>query len=153
MNIAIDFDGTVVEQNRPYDDVSGEFDLMPGALEALKALKEAGHVLFLWSARSAFHLRRDWRMNPLWIARPDLLDLPRWNKSKELNEARYQAMLKYVTTGPLKGVFDAVDTGMSGKPSVDLFIDDKARQLGGSGLNWSDVADTYGEEADAEATE
>lgn len=44
--IAIDFDGTIVEHRFPY---IGE--PMPGAFEVIKELKEAGHLLILWTCR------------------------------------------------------------------------------------------------------
>lgn len=143
MNIAIDFDDTIV-QRKPYDNTDGHFEFVSGAREALYALKRAGHLLLLWSARSSLHLRRDWRLNALWVARPDRFDQARIEKSYELNERRYQEMLRFVAL-ELPDVFDAIDGGCSGKPSVDVFIDDKALLLGGAGVSWAEVAHAYGE--------
>lgn len=46
MIIAVDFDGTIVEHKFPK--IGPE---LPGAIEALKDLQEAGHKVILWSIR------------------------------------------------------------------------------------------------------
>lgn len=46
MNIAVDFDGTIVEHR--YPDIGRE---IPFAVETLKALTQDGHRLILWSVR------------------------------------------------------------------------------------------------------
>jgi hypothetical protein len=45
--IAIDFDGTIVEQKFPE---IGK--LLPGAVKAIRQLKEDGHKIIIWSCRS-----------------------------------------------------------------------------------------------------
>lgn len=47
MNIAIDFDGTIVEHEYP---LIGR--LVPGAIEGIKAIQAAGHTVMLWTMRS-----------------------------------------------------------------------------------------------------
>lgn len=47
MIIAIDFDGTIVTHEYPRIGQP-----VPGALETMKELQEAGHVLILWTMRS-----------------------------------------------------------------------------------------------------
>jgi len=50
MTIAVDFDGTVVEEteDNPYPDFGG---FLPGAVETLKELAAQGHILILWTCR------------------------------------------------------------------------------------------------------
>lgn len=47
MIIAVDFDGTIVEHAFP--EIGKE---LPGAFDALKMMKEAGHKLILWTCRN-----------------------------------------------------------------------------------------------------
>jgi hypothetical protein len=145
MIIAVDFDNTIVAARHPYDDLKTPLQFLPGAKEGLLALKNADHVLLLWSARSSLCLRVDWRLNPLWASGTVPLDVDAWQENVALEEARYQQMLDFVAK-ELPGVFDAVDNGCMGKPIVDLFIDDKAVQsVGILGMNWQTIARTYGE--------
>ena len=46
LTIAVDFDGTIVEH--AYPKIGKE---IPGAIATIKALKAAGHTVFLWTAR------------------------------------------------------------------------------------------------------
>jgi len=46
MVIAVDFDGTIVEHEFP--DIG---PLKPGAVDALKAFKKAGHQIVIWTCR------------------------------------------------------------------------------------------------------
>lgn len=149
MIFAIDFDGTIVEQDKPYDQVDGEFNFVPGAREALWALKRAGHTLLLWSNRASHALRKDWTSNPLWRAdtKTWAVAIQRVEASYQLNEQRYQEMLDFVER-ELPGLFDAIDNGEGSKPIVDKFVDDKAVQLGGSGVSWEELRTTHGEPDD-----
>ena len=47
----------------------------------------------------------------------------------------------------LPDVFDAIDDGVQGKPSADLYLDDKALCLGygAYGVDWGEVITMYGE--------
>lgn len=53
MIIAIDFDGTIVEDKYPE---IGAF--RPGAVEAIKQLRRDGYVLLLWTCRTGLELGR-----------------------------------------------------------------------------------------------
>ena len=141
MRIAVDFDGTIVQQDKPYDQTNGQFTFIPGAKEALLSLKAAGHQLLLYSARASKHHRVDVTLDPLWT-----------NKKKkpparyyEINNARFQEMCDFVGR-ELPGVFNAIDTGDAGKPTVDVFIDDRAIRLGASGFSWAEIQEQYGDE-------
>jgi len=142
VRIAIDFDGTIVEQDKPYDQVDGEFRFTPGAKETLLRLKAAGHLLLLWSARASWHHRVDIRLDPFFAAHPWILEDP--NKFYATNQARFAEMHSFVER-ELPGVFTAIDDGSYGKPTVDVFIDDRALRLGGSGLTWAEVGELYGD--------
>ena len=125
MRIAIDFDGTIVDDSHAYDDTSTPLVFNHGAREALYSLKRAGHWLMLWSGRSTVGSQM---------------------LSSTLNKARLKQMLEFVAR-ELPTVFDAVDDGHSGKPSVDLFIDDKAIRFGADmgGVGWKRIAGAFGQ--------
>ncbi len=146
MVISIDFDGTIVVQEGAYDDVETPLRFMHGAKETLNQLKEAGHVLLLWSNRASHALRFDPTKDPFVRAGVKQVDPERWRKSQPVNEARYQQMLDFVAA-ELPGVFDAIDDGAGSKPICDLFVDDKAVSFGKglNGMSWYDIASVYGE--------
>ncbi len=147
MFFGIDFDGTVVQQDgRPYDDLDLPLEFMPGAKDALLALKRAGHVLLLWSARMSASLLVDPNLDPLVRAGKRAVDYATWANSLPLNQARVQQMLDFLDR-ELPGVFDAIDDGAGGKPHVDAFLDDKALRAGyGPGaMSWGRLAYLYGE--------
>jgi len=50
--IAVDFDGTCVEHKFP--DIG---EPLPGAIETIKALQDAGHRLILWTCRRGVYLK------------------------------------------------------------------------------------------------
>lgn len=145
MKIAIDFDGTIVDDSHAYDDLKAELQFLPQAREALFELKNAGHILILWSGRSNLALRDDWRHNPLWALGKVPFNEEAWEGSKELNQARFEQMLKFVEE-QLPGIFDCIDYGNQGKPSADLFIDDRALRLGGgmASVDWGYIRGVYG---------
>lgn len=145
MIFAIDFDGTIVQQTNAYDDVETPLEFMPGAERTLHALKTAGHVLLLWSARSSRSLLVDPALDPLVRAGVRAVNMDQWRKSQQINIARHKQMLAFVANN-LPGVFDAIDDGACGKPSCDRFIDDRAIGLGrGAGkLPWAEIADLWG---------
>ena len=142
MKIAIDFDGTIVEQDKPYDQTDGLFHFTPGAKAALLRLKAAGHLLLLWSARASLHHRFDVTLDPLFTAQPWAPKDP--VKFYAANQARFDEMIAFVAR-ELPGVFAGVDDGTCGKPTVDAFIDDRALRLGGSGLSWAEIAELHGD--------
>lgn len=143
MIFAIDFDNTVVEQDGAYDDLTTPLKLKPGALAGLISLKDAGHILLLYSARAN---------QALITNAPHVDPLHRWGvvnrkqgaQSLRLNRARFDQMVEFVEKN-LPGIFDAIDDGIQGKPNADLFIDDKAVTFGPLGLNWGQIAARYGE--------
>lgn len=139
MRIAVDFDGTIVEQDHPYDDLETALRLKPGAKQALMSLKRAGHQLLLWSARSSPMLLVDPNLNPFVAQGVVRVDMETWRRKLPIHKARQKQMLEFVFS-ELSGIFDAVDDGRGGKPQVDLFIDDKAVAFRG----WPELANTYG---------
>jgi len=145
MNIACDFDGTLVGQGHSYDDLDTPLQFLPGAKEAVRSLHRAGHILLLWSARASRALLEDPTLCPLVRAGVKTVDLKRWADSWPVNQARYHQMVDFVAR-ELPGIFSAIDDGMAGKPSVDLFIDDKCLRLGdsGRGVGWSWIETVYG---------
>lgn len=145
MIIAVDFDGTVVEQDHAYDDLHTPFRLVTGVDIALQAIKAAGHTLILVSARANRALRIDWRLNPLWREGAVRFNEGWWLKNRELNQKRYEQMVRFVGL-KLPGVFDAIDDGLQGKISADLYIDDRAVRfgIGHEGKTWVDLARMYG---------
>jgi hypothetical protein len=150
MNIAIDFDGTVVEEG-PYD-ATTPLRLKAGARYGLHSLKRAGHKLMLWSGRASPALIEDPSLDPWVRSGVKKLNLDEWRRMRVIHFARYKAMLAFITA-ELPGIFDAVDDGHGGKPSADLFIDDKVLRLGygTAAVEWLEVAQMYGEPAYEEA--
>lgn len=144
MRIAVDFDGTIVEQAHAYDDLTTPLEFCRGAKEALLELHAGGHVLILWSCRSNLSIRDDFQHNPRWANDPDF-DVEKWRENLALNQARFQQMLDFVAA-ELPGVFDYIDYGNQGKVSADLYLDDRALKLGGGylGATWEVVGRWYG---------
>jgi hypothetical protein len=142
MIIAIDFDGTLVDDDREYNDLSSPLKLLPGARAALYAMRKAGHTLVLVSARANRALRIDWRLNPLWRNGTTPFSQERWEKSRDLNQRRYDQMLAFVDA-TLRDVFACVDDGAQGKVSADVYIDDRALRYG-EYATWSDIQRSYG---------
>lgn len=141
MIFAIDFDGTIVSDDRRFDDLVTPLKFIPGAKDALLSLKRAGHVLVLWSARS----------NRARMYLPEFDPLVRAGKApyidsdqfRELHAARYRQMLEFVEH-ELAGIFDAIDDGRQGKLHADVVVDDRTVRLGGLGSSWRDIAAIYG---------
>ena len=146
MRVALDFDGTLVEESHDFDDLLTPLRPKRGALRALRALKDAGHVILLSSSRANRALREDWRLNPLWASGALHFDPAQWEKNRHLHQQRYDQMLRFVQN-ELKGLIDAVDDGRQGKPMVDLTIDNCAICVGSGSkaLTWAQIADRYGD--------
>lgn len=144
MILAIDFDGTLVRQDRPYDDVETPLVFMPDAERVVPDLHAAGHILLLWSARASRALLYDPMLNPLVRAGAVPLDIAQWRASQHIHLARHRQMLAFLAT-ECAGWFHAVDDGAGGKPLVDMFIDDRALRLGdGHGaIGWSAIGGMY----------
>ena len=146
MIVAVDLDSTLVDEwGRKFSDTTSPLKLMGGARKALQAMKAAGHVVLLYSARSNRALRVDPELDPLIRAGVVRLDRKAWEAEQPLHEARYQQMVQFAAT-QLKGLVDAVDDGAQGKPVADLFIDDRALRFGGGvdGHSWFDIARQFG---------
>lgn len=145
MKIAIDFDGTIVDDSHDYDDLKTPLTFLPGAREALYSLKAADHVLLLWSGRASRALLEDPMLDPLVRSGAKMVDRYQWEAQLPINRARYDQMHAFVRSR-LPGVFAAIDDGWGGKPSVDLFIDDRAVSAGISwpALGWSTIATVFG---------
>jgi len=146
MKIAIDFDGTIVRQDHPYNDVTMPLEFMSGAKDGLYALKRAGHTLILWSGRANKALLENPMLDPLARAGACKIDMQRWEESKRVNQARFHQMVDFVEK-ELPGIFDAIDDGAAGKLSVDLFIDDRAIRFGKGprSIIWPGIVYLYGD--------
>ena len=142
MIICIDFDGTVVLQDRPWGNLEGELTFIDGAKEALESLKRAGHTLILYSGRANQANRIDWHKNPGYVNGTIPFDVKAWEKAKPIHEELYKEMLDFVAK-ELPGVFAYIDSGEQGKPSCDLFIDDKNVEFHG---DWQEIAFQYGDD-------
>lgn len=108
--IAVDFDGTLVTKAWP-----GMGEFYPGAVEAMQELNNAGHTVFLYTAR----------LSGLW---PD--------GSKRDVAAVFEDTL--AVRAKLDGAglaFMDIWTG-EGKPHWDLLIDDKALWFPGRDRSW-----------------
>lgn len=144
MIIALDFDGTIVRE----DDYAATKPLrfLPGAREALVDLKRAGHTLILWSARSNRALLYTPSWDPLVRAGIRKVNLARWRAERPVHQARYRQMLEFVEK-ELAGIIDGVDDGLQGKPTADLFIDNRALRygFGADALGWRAIATLYGQ--------
>ena len=147
MIICIDFDETIVDNaGREYSDTTTPLRLMPGAKQALKSLKRAGHMLLVFSARANRALLANPMLDPLARVGKRRVNNEAWKKSQPVNIARYEQMVTFCRQ-ELAGLIDAVDDGAVGKPSCDLFIDDRALRYGHGqlGLLWGDIARIHGE--------
>lgn len=142
MIIACDFDATIVHQDRRFGDLEPDLHFIDGAKEALESLKRAGHTLILYSGRANRANRLDWRLNPGYVSGAIPFDEKAWEKARPMHEELYREMLDFVAK-ELDGVFAYIDDGMQGKPSCDLFIDDKNLQFHG---NWEDIQFQYGDD-------
>jgi hypothetical protein len=146
MIIAVDFDGTVVSEDRPFEDTVTPLRFLPGAREGLHALRRAGHTLVLWSARTnrATLFTPEW--DPLVRAGIRKVHLARWEAERPLHWARLRQMERFIALH-LPGVFAVVDDGLQGKPCADLFIDNKALRygFGAEAVGWNGIAMLFGE--------
>lgn len=147
MIFAVDFDATIVDDAHPYEDLTTPLTFLPGAREALLGLKAAGHTLLLWSGRASRALLEDPTLDPLVRAGVKPVDLARWAERLPVNQARYDQMVEFVER-ELPGVFAAIDDGLAGKPSVDVFVDDRALRLGvgWSAVGWAAIAAVYADD-------
>lgn len=132
MNIAIDFDGTIVEHK--YPEIGKE---IPFAIETLKKLQNDGHKLILWSCRTGSLLQ-------------EAIDY-----CKERGLEFYAANLDF----PEEDVENNVN--YSRKLKVEMFIDDRnlgglpdwgtIYQMVKNNLTYHDLLDHYEEDAEVSA--
>lgn len=129
MNIAIDFDGTIVEHK--YPEIGRE---IPFAIETLKKIQDDGHKLILWSCRTGSLLQ-------------EAVDY-----CKERGLEFYAANLDF----PEEDVENNLN--YSRKLKVDMFIDDRnlgglpdwgtIYQMIKNKLTYQDLVDHYEEDAE-----
>ena len=147
MIIAVGFDGTIVLRGAHADTVS-PLRLRRGAIQALRALKKAGHVLVLSSTRANRALRVDPDLDPLVASGVTKIDRHQWQVSRLIHEARYDQMIHFVHE-ELPGLFAAVDDGKQGPVVADLYIDHRGVRVGDGALgaqSWEEIAATWGAE-------
>jgi hydroxymethylpyrimidine pyrophosphatase-like HAD family hydrolase len=147
MVIAVDFDGTIVSQDRDYNDLTTPLELLPHAKEALRSFKRAGHLVLLYSARASRALLEDPQLDPLVRAGKKKVNMNAWEKQRSLHRARYQQMIDFVEEN-LRDEIDAIDDGRQGKPQAAVFIDDRALRYGMTmgGHTWKWLIEKYGME-------
>jgi hypothetical protein len=124
--LAIDFDGTLVEENPP------PMHWLPYAKESLYSLKRAGHTLVLYSAR----LTPRYELAPTPSARMEAAEFWRTgNLPTDVTEQwdRCVQMRTFLMREHVWDVFDAVWQN-PGKPPADKFIDDRFEDP-----NWVDI--------------
>ena len=102
--VALDLDGTLVEARWPE---VGPW--IPGAVEAVKTLLDAGHTCFVFSAR----------LSPYWL------------DGSERSPAEVMGMWQEVRDRLDSAGLQAVDICEFTKPQYDLLIDDKCERFTG----------------------
>jgi len=113
--ICVDFDGTICEFAYPAIGA-----LKPGVREALRRFKELGYYIIIYSCRAA--IRHKEKYHPGCEHLPGL-ELPSVKVMKQfLDEQQIP--------------YDEIDSGESGKPVADFYIDDKAVRFED---NWAEV--------------
>lgn len=144
MLICIDYDGTLVRDDRPYDDVTTPPEWIDGAKEAVLSLRRAGHTLLLFSARTNRSLLYSVSWDPLVAAglRRAVEPSP---EARAIHWARYFQMCAFLDA-EVPGVF-VIDDGTQGKPLYDLLIDDRAVAFsprGTNGYTWTMIRELHG---------
>ena len=144
MLIAIDFDATLVKADRPYDDVTTPLEWIDGAKDAVLSLHRAGHTLLLFSARTNRSLLYSVNWDPL-VAAGLKRPVEPTPEARAIHWARYFQMLDFLEA-EVPGVL-VVDPGLQGKPTADVFIDDRALAFsprGTSGYTWTMIRELHG---------
>jgi hypothetical protein len=139
--LAIDFDGTVVEQGP----LGSPLRLIPGVKDALLSLKRAGHVLVLYSARANRARRFDPMLDPLVRAGIIHVDMAQWERDRPAMVRAFDEMVMFVWR-ELPDVFNVIDDGGQGKPEADMFIDDRmiAFSRSTAAMCWRRIRMEYG---------
>jgi len=108
--VCVDFDGTIV----PWGPLmNSQAEALPGAREAIKAMKKAGWKILIYTSR----------LSPSWHA---------------ASGEKYEVQLQYVvdTLVRLKIPFDGVTAE---KVPAEAYIDDRAIEF--TGNNWNEIAE------------
>jgi hypothetical protein len=119
MIFLVEFDNTIIDSCRSYDDLDSAAQFLPYAKQALSYLKNKGHTLILFSARANKSRREVMSLDPLY---DDTCVITKWVELRPVYESRYQQMLAFVEQH-LPGIFDHIDDGTQGKPIYDVSID------------------------------
>lgn len=98
--ICIDFDGVIAQIDGENKDVPG--DVVPGARDAMKVLKDEGYTIIIHTCRKDNKMLRKWL---------------------EDNDISYD----YINENP-----DQPDGTNKGKPMADLYVDDRAVRFSGN---------------------
>ncbi len=145
MIISVEFDRALAA---PHAYAAEEVRLRQSAVNALVALRRAGHVLIVTSPRSNLAARVDPSLNPLVRAGAVRIDPKTWAASRETHSRRYTAMLRALK--PLGALIAAVDDGAQGPLLVDMAITGDTVVNGRSMATeprraWAELALTYGD--------
>ena len=114
LTFGIDWDGTIVQDSYPPM-------FRPGALQALRALKAAGHHLVLHSSRCN-------QMDPGPTVDEEIANFYRTGQVSDRVEeqwARFIEMRSFAQGAGIWELFDEVHQA-PGKPICDIYLDDKA---------------------------
>jgi hypothetical protein len=116
--IAVDFDGTLASGNN-FPDI-GEPN--PGARETLEYFKSLGYHILIWSCRTCHWHYDTFGGDPTQytLERIPVLKMIEWLHAHKIP-------------------YDAIDDGSKGKPTADVYIDDKAVQYIPEETGWEDV--------------
>lgn len=143
MIIAIEFDDCIVELKPDFTDVFTPLVFRPSALTGLRALRDAGHQLILFSERSNRGRLTDWQLSPrIHHDAEATFDTAMWSAEVALYNARVQEMHTFVEQN-LAGIFAYVDAGLQGKVLADMYIDPKAWPR--ADVDWAELILTLGE--------
>ena len=104
MVVAVDFDGTIVDNSHPSVGA-----IKPGVKAALAALRAQGHIIVIWSCRT---------------------NLVPYKQSEENHRKCIEDMFNALVDNDIP--FDYIDNGMQGKVAADVYVDDRSLRFEGS---------------------
>lgn len=147
MRIGIDFDGTLVSEERPYEDTDTPLVWLPGARDGVLSLHAAGHTLVLFTSRAS-----PARLSGANIYCAILLEdfAPPSLSQGDIHVQRFLQCVDFI----LREVPDVFSAVTSDKNDLDLIIDNKALRFGRgpTAVDWREIAWAYGERVYAGAT-
>lgn len=124
MKLAVDFGHTITNDTGDQDKYRlGVLTMVPGAMQALRTIKDRGHILLLNSHRANRARRIDSTLDPLVRA-----GITPGEENHLFHQARYRQMVDFINT-QMPGIFDAIDDGLQGKVNSDWAIDNKTIQF------------------------